>query len=178
MLSDKQWLKTNYPRFTNTKHGFEGKVAIVNRLRINGCSSARNAMRIRKLFSIWQDHTCDTSNHTDIVTMIPLMQVWLKTQDISGPKRKISIRKKRFNSKEFYGSWVWKKVRFEVLKKYGAVCMLCNDSGDNVKICVDHIKPRDKFPELELDENNLQILCDDCNRGKSNDDYTDFRPAM
>jgi len=75
--------------------------------------------------------------------------------------------------KDFYFSWEWKKARFEILKKYGPECMLC---GSNHRIVVDHIKPRSKFPLLELDQDNLQVLCNDCNMGKSNDDYTDFRP--
>jgi len=45
------------------------------------------------------------------------------------------------------------------------------------QIHVDHIKPRSKFPELELVFDNLQVLCDDCNIGKSNVDSTDFRPS-
>jgi 5-methylcytosine-specific restriction endonuclease McrA len=76
-------------------------------------------------------------------------------------------------SVKFYDSWEWKKLRFEVLKAYGAVCMCCNATE---RIVVDHIKPRSKFPALELSFDNMQVLCDSCNRGKSNDDYTDFRP--
>lgn len=75
----------------------------------------------------------------------------------------------------FYGSWNWAKLRFEVLKTYGAVCMCCRATEN---IVVDHIKPRSKFPEHQLDFDNLQVLCDFCNRGKSNDDYTDFRPQL
>ena len=73
----------------------------------------------------------------------------------------------------FYSSWEWAKARFEILKRFGAVCMCC---GSTTKIVVDHIKPRSKYPDLELDLDNLQVLCDLCNRGKSNDDETDFRP--
>lgn len=76
-------------------------------------------------------------------------------------------------AKAFYASWEWKKVRFEVLKKYGPKCMLC---GSEERIVVDHIKPRSRYPALELDVDNLQVLCNDCNMGKSNDDETDFRP--
>lgn len=53
--------------------------------------------------------------------------------------------------------------------------MLCN-SEDH--IVVDHIKPASRFPDLALDLENLQVLCNDCNMGKSNDDYTDFRPMV
>jgi len=41
---------------------------------------------------------------------------------------------------------------------------------------VDHIRPRSKSPSLELDPDNLQVLCKACNLGKSNLDDTDFRP--
>jgi len=51
--------------------------------------------------------------------------------------------------------------------------MLCNSEE---RIVVDHIKPRSKFPELELVFDNCQVLCNSCNMGKSNNDYTDFRP--
>ena len=43
---------------------------------------------------------------------------------------------------------------------------------------VDHIKPRSKFPDLELEFDNLQILCKACNLGKSNKDQTDFRQRL
>lgn len=73
----------------------------------------------------------------------------------------------------FYTSWKWAKLRFEVLRAYGAICMCCRATED---IVVDHIKPRKRYPDLEFDFNNLQVLCDFCNRGKSWDDETDFRP--
>lgn len=88
------------------------------------------------------------------------------------PKKKKT--KSRSADKKFYASWEWKKLRFEILKKYGAVCMLC---GSKEYIVCDHIKPRKKFPELELEQDNIQVLCNSCNMGKSNDDYTDFRPV-
>lgn len=76
-------------------------------------------------------------------------------------------------SSMFYSSWEWKKARYEALKRYGAKCMLC---GSTHRIVVDHIKPRRFYPELELCPENLQVLCNDCNQGKSYDDETDFRP--
>lgn len=54
--------------------------------------------------------------------------------------------------------------------------MLCGRTpADGVKICVDHIKPRALYPALELEESNLQVLCNDCNMGKGRWDETDFR---
>ena len=76
------------------------------------------------------------------------------------------------NDQQFYASWEWKELRYKVLTKYGPVCMLC---GAKDNIVVDHIKPRSKFPDLQLEFENLQVLCDSCNKGKSNKDYTDFR---
>lgn len=80
---------------------------------------------------------------------------------------------KKFNS--FYETREWRKLRFQALLKYGRKCLCCN-ATDKV-LHVDHVKPRSKFPELELDINNLQILCEDCNMGKGGWSQEDFRPA-
>jgi 5-methylcytosine-specific restriction endonuclease McrA len=77
------------------------------------------------------------------------------------------------SDKQFYASWEWKELRYKALQKYGAKCMLC---GAAEQIVVDHIKPRSKFPSLQLEFDNMQVLCDACNKGKSNKDFTDFRP--
>ena len=42
---------------------------------------------------------------------------------------------------------------------------------------MDHIKPVSKFPKLRLAESNLQVLCEDCNMGKSAWDETDWRKS-
>lgn len=82
---------------------------------------------------------------------------------------------KRIASDDFLRSYEWRKVRMEVLTKYGAKCQCCGASPPNVVINVDHIKPRRLFPHLALDVNNLQVLCEDCNHGKGNWDQTDWR---
>lgn len=74
----------------------------------------------------------------------------------------------------FYLSMEWRVLRYKALIHYGRKCMLCN--ATNKELHVDHIKPISHFPELKLDFNNLQILCKDCNLGKSNKDISDFRP--
>ena len=82
---------------------------------------------------------------------------------------------KKMNADEFYASWEWKRVRYEALKRHGAKCMLCGaTANDGARICVDHIKPRAKYPELQIDIMNLQILCNDCNMGKGRWDETDW----
>ncbi|EIW6162743.1 HNH endonuclease [Salmonella enterica subsp. enterica serovar Saintpaul] len=77
---------------------------------------------------------------------------------------------------EFYRSPEWRALRYQALVKYGAVCACCGRSAKHGLVMhVDHIKPRSKFPELALDINNLQILCEDCNIAKSNTDEIKWR---
>lgn len=80
-------------------------------------------------------------------------------------------------SKEFLNTYEWRKLRMQVLVKFGPRCMCCGATPeeDGAMICVDHIKPRLTHPELALDFDNLQILCEECNHGKGNWDTTDWR---
>lgn len=79
----------------------------------------------------------------------------------------------------FYASREWMTLRYEVLKEFGARCLVCGRTArDGIKIHVDHIKPRSLFPELELAKENLQVLCEDCNKGKSNRDDIDWRSYL
>jgi 5-methylcytosine-specific restriction endonuclease McrA len=78
---------------------------------------------------------------------------------------------------EFLMSYEWRKLRMVVLQKFGARCQCCGATpADGVKMHVDHIKPRRFFPELALEETNLQILCEVCNHGKGNWSDKDWRP--
>lgn len=80
------------------------------------------------------------------------------------------------DTNDFYKSTEWKRLRYMAFKKYGTKCQLCGKSAkDEVKIHVDHIKPRSKYPELALDIKNLQILCEDCNLAKGAWDSTKWR---
>lgn len=79
-------------------------------------------------------------------------------------------------SDPFLQSREWLDLRFKVLKKHNGACQLCGARGSATSpLQVDHIKPRSKFPHLALTESNLQVLCRDCNVGKSNKDETDWR---
>ena len=85
---------------------------------------------------------------------------------------------KRLAGKNFYTSPEWLTLRYRVLELYGATCQCCGATReDGVKIHVDHIKPRSLYPALQLDFRNMQVLCEPCNIGKSNQDETDWRPA-
>lgn len=86
------------------------------------------------------------------------------------------VRRKLTANHDFFSSHEWREARYMVLQIHGGICQLCGRGRkDGVIIHVDHIKPRSKYPELALVINNLQILCEDCNLGKSNKDETDWR---
>ena len=70
----------------------------------------------------------------------------------------------------------WSKLRIHILDKYGRKCQCCGATPESgAVINVDHIKPRERYPHLALDPDNLQVLCADCNRGKGASE-TDYRP--
>lgn len=75
--------------------------------------------------------------------------------------------------KLFYRTREWRDVRYKALVKYGKKCQCCGETGGYIH--VDHILPRSLYPEKELSLENLQILCEACNMGKSNTDTTDWR---
>jgi len=107
----------------------------------------------------------------------------LKTVSTKGNKNRGKSRQKRIkisrqNNDDFYMSREWRSLRVRVLEKYECKCMMCGRSPKlhNVVVHVDHIKPRSKHPELSLAFDNLQLLCEDCNLGKSNKYDTDWRP--
>jgi len=82
------------------------------------------------------------------------------------------IKKTNNIAGDFYSSSKWREVRYKALKMYGGKCKLCGVSGSHAVLHVDHIKPRSHYPNLALDLSNLQVLCEDCNLGKSNKDDT------
>lgn len=99
------------------------------------------------------------------------------------PKKQKRIRRKRGGARaaiwkandNFYCSDLWRSVRYQAFKRDGGRCCCCGSTAkDGVRMHVDHIKPRSRFPELQLELSNLQVLCEPCNRGKSNRDTTDW----
>ena len=99
------------------------------------------------------------------------LRYWMKRAEIaeSAVKRQGG---KPASGPTFYESKAWQVLRYKALKQHGGKCQLCGNSG---KLHVDHIKPRHRFPELELRLDNLQVLCKDCNLGKGAWDDTDWR---
>lgn len=76
---------------------------------------------------------------------------------------------------DFYSSQAWRKARYEALKRSRGVCELCGSPPTRHALHVDHIAPKSKFPQLALEQSNLQVLCRDCNLGKSNRDSISWK---
>ena len=106
-----------------------------------------------------------------LFTIIILIMVISEYQQ--EPPTEAKEPKKKTN---FYRSKAWRDLRYKVLKHYEATCMCCGasrESGDQIH--VDHILPRSLFPDLALDFNNMQVLCECCNVAKSNTDFTNWK---
>lgn len=69
----------------------------------------------------------------------------------------------------------WQKLRYQALREMGHFCACCGSKQRPFH--VDHIKPKSKYPELAWEISNLQILCEDCNMGKSYLFEDDWRPS-
>jgi hypothetical protein len=111
----------------------------------------------------------------------PLFQLKSKTKKTKAAKKPTTVVEKRiakapsvYTGSNFYESKEWLILRYKLFKKYEARCMRC--SIEDAELHADHIKPRSKYPELELEFDNLQILCRKCNKLKSNKDEIDYRP--
>jgi 5-methylcytosine-specific restriction endonuclease McrA len=95
------------------------------------------------------------------------------------PQKKGRVKSTSFThwyGDKFLKSYAWRKLRMDALVIHGARCQCCGaTAADGVRICVDHIRPRKLFPDLALNIDNLQVLCEVCNHGKGNKDQTDWR---
>lgn len=80
---------------------------------------------------------------------------------------------------EFFNSSQWRELRYIVIRRDGARCAACGRTpqSDGVSIHVDHIKPISLHWHLRADVRNLQILCADCNVGKSNKFADTWKPS-
>lgn len=75
----------------------------------------------------------------------------------------------------FLVSREWRMIRYEILIRDKRICLCCGSK--KTPLHVDHIKPLSLYWDLRLDSNNLQVLCADCNIGKSNIYEHSFRPV-
>ncbi len=63
------------------------------------------------------------------------------------------------------GKWLY--VRRECLKRDNYTCSVCGLKEEGL-MDIDHIKPKSKYPELALELSNLQTICPNCHKRKSN----------
>lgn len=82
-----------------------------------------------------------------------------------------------FDRDEFYKSREWESLRYAKLVESAGACQACGLRGgtDGTALHVDHIIPISLDPARALDSENLQVLCEFCDRGKGNFDKTDWR---
>lgn len=143
-------------------------------------SSANNTQPSKKLVIVKRNTGERIERSVDSLTGLSVEQIKKKVIEcqsrIANLEAQIERQKRQLEKLKptgFYASKRWKQLRFKVLLKYGRRCMLCySESGE---MHVDHIRPRSRRPDLQLQLENLQVLCRDCNLGKSNLDDTDLR---
>ncbi len=161
------------------------------RVRSRNKSVLKNKWRLLRLFVTLNGDSNTHKKKPDLVryycekknlyTPDHNFEIWLLNTDldIDEPSKKPN-KEKRIKpvvirvKHEFYDSKKWQSLRRKTLRFYGIKCMKCGI--DKTEMHVDHIKPRSKYPELELDFNNLQVLCKSCNKEKSNLNEIDYRP--
>jgi 5-methylcytosine-specific restriction endonuclease McrA len=101
---------------------------------------------------------------------IPQLKGRITEKEFSHPL----LKTKEYN--QFYSSKEWKQLRYLALLNSDGRCCCCGASAkDGATMNVDHIKPRSRYPELELSLDNLQILCSWCNEGKGGWDETNWQ---
>jgi 5-methylcytosine-specific restriction endonuclease McrA len=75
-------------------------------------------------------------------------------------------------SPAFFKYRKWLYVRHDALAANDGCCCCCgHGKWDGKVLNVDHIKSRKTHPHLALKLWNLQVLCEDCNIGKANEDH-------
>lgn len=90
--------------------------------------------------------------------------------ELESIKKPKTAKKPKKKKDLFYSTWAWRKMRLFIIERDEGRCALCgrtiNDYRDDgiskVRISIDHILKRSDHPELELDPDNLRILCIDC----------------
>ena len=121
----------------------------------------------------------ERKKHHEVLSAVPKKErkhLRKKLKQDRKQNNQLSRRKVYAATDGFLCSYEWRVIRMKVLIRDGRKCACCGATPDDgLKMHVDHIKPRKTHPELALDLNNLQVLCEVCNHGKGNWDSTDWR---
>jgi 5-methylcytosine-specific restriction endonuclease McrA len=151
------------------QHGTRAETTLER--RVSFCLPLRNHQRadMKNLRGFWKPPADLTPREREVK--------WVKKkikERSKNPKGKRTYRPKSDDS--FHKSLEWRSLRYQAMKNCDGKCQLCGASKhDGIRLHVDHIKPRSKFPHLALVLDNLQVLCDDCNIGKGAWDDSDWR---
>ena len=84
------------------------------------------------------------------------------------PHIRVEQNMQRKQADPFYLSKAWRTVRAEALRRDHGMCVRCMERFMNggekprLAVMVHHKKSRKEYPELELDLDNLESLCDIC----------------
>lgn len=96
--------------------------------------------------------------------------------------------KTKQQKRKFYDSKPWKILRVKIKQRDNYECQECKRQGrvtidtneysesakrKKIVLVVDHIKEIEDYPELALDEDNLQTLCVNCHN-KKHGRYVDY----
>jgi hypothetical protein len=90
---------------------------------------------------------------------------------------RVKGKKRRIQDDAFYLSREWLALRYRVLRESDGKCQCCGATAQTSgrPLHIDHIIPRSINPSLALEYTNLQVLCADCNLGKSNSDSINWK---
>ena len=69
-------------------------------------------------------------------------------------------------SKSFYNSTAWKKLRLYICESRFWTCEECGEYGDQVHHIIEITPENINNPNITLNEENLQLLCEECHNGK------------
>jgi 5-methylcytosine-specific restriction endonuclease McrA len=174
----KQSIKKKHPK-TSVDKTPKAKIKTVPRLKICLAILRYRYEPLKKPTELIDAYCNETGTNRSRLEMISdfLLSVFnsRRCSILNDNNKKRLYREKIVRAVSFYMTPEWRKLRIKVLRKYGRTCMKCKETK---KIHVDHIKPRSLFPELEMDFDNLQVLCKVCNEDKSNHHFTDYRPKQ
>ncbi|MFD2628796.1 HNH endonuclease [Oceanobacillus kapialis] len=96
--------------------------------------------------------------------------------------------KTKQQKRKFYDSGHWKRMRKHIKQRDNNECQECKRKGrvwidtneysvsakrKKIMLVVDHIKEIEDYPELALEEDNLQTLCVNCHN-KKHGRYVDY----
>lgn len=69
-------------------------------------------------------------------------------------------------AKSFYNSKKWKDLRLYICQSRHYTCEECGDYGDQVHHIIEITPNNINDPNITLNEDNLQLLCEECHNAK------------